>query len=404
MARRKQTYDLPAVVLGLDELPGIQTARILAERGVTVIGVAHKPNHYSLRTNAIAGRFIICPTEISLLQALVARGKSIDPRRPVLVPCTDDYVAIISRNREVLERYYRIALPDAATVEMLAGKSSFARFAMREGLAVPATYILESSADALEAASKLSYPAVLKPETKTCEWWANTFAKAITVNEPDELVQVYEITHQWAPRLIVQEWVEGGEDNLFSCNCYFGADSRPLATFIARKIRQWPPQTGITSLGEECRNDAVLEESVRLLTRAGYRGLGYVEVKRDARSGKYKIIEVNVGRPTGRSALAETCGVELLMTMYCDLAGLPLPEERIQRYTGGKWIQLVNDCRSAWHYWKKGELTVWQWLRTLKGVRKDAILRFSDPALSLAYLADLARQCISSFGRKTKPL
>jgi D-aspartate ligase len=394
MARRKGVYDLPAVVLGLDELPGIQTARILAERGVKVVGVACNAEQYGVRTNAVDDRIITCPTEFSVVETLVSRGRSIDPRKPVLVPCTDDYVSIVSRNRDVLGHYYRFALPDAATVEMLSEKTSFSQFAMREGLPVPATYILASSADAREAASKLTYPVVLKPESKTAEWWANTHAKAIPVNEPDELVQVYEITHKWARRLVAQEWVDGREDELYSCNCYFGTDSKPLVTFIARKIRQWPPQTGITSLGEECRNDAVLEESVRLLERAGYRGLGYVEVKRDARTGKHVIIEVNVGRPTGRSALAETCGVELLMTMYCDLAGLPLPEERVQRYTGGKWIQVVNDCRSAWHYWKKGELTAGQWLRTLKGVRKDAILRWSDPVPSAIYIRDMIRQAI----------
>ena len=41
--------------------------------------------------------------------------------------------------------------------------------------------------------------------------------------------------------------------------------------------------------------------------------LGYVEAKRDVRTGRHYLIEPNIGRPTGRSAIAEAGGVELLL-------------------------------------------------------------------------------------------
>ena len=68
----------------------------------------------------------------------------------------------------------------------------------------------------------------------------------------------------------------------------------------------------------QSRDDVVLRETVRLFKSVNYRGLGYVELKRDERSGEYYIMEPNIGRPTGRSAIAEAGGVELLYTMYCD--------------------------------------------------------------------------------------
>jgi predicted nucleic acid-binding protein len=76
-----------------------------------------------------------------------------------------------------------------------------------------------------------------------------------------------------ADLLIAQEWIEGGEDSLYSCNCYYDAAGTPLVTFVARKIRQWPPQTGTSCLGEECRNDAVLDCTLQLFGAAGYCGI-----------------------------------------------------------------------------------------------------------------------------------
>ncbi|HKZ01966.1 MAG TPA: hypothetical protein VJ180_06995, partial [Pyrinomonadaceae bacterium] len=56
-----------------------------------------------------------------------------------------------------------------------------------------------------------------------------------------------------------------------------------------------------------------------------YRGLGYVEMKRDVNTGKHFIIEPNIGRPTGRSAIAEAGGVAMLYAAYCDTVQRTLP-------------------------------------------------------------------------------
>ena len=65
-------------------------------------------------------------------------------------------------------------------------------------------------------------------------------------------------------------------------------------------------------MGQECYNDEVLEETLRLFSRVGYHGLGYLEMKRDQRTGRHYILEANVGRPTVRSAIAEGGGVALV--------------------------------------------------------------------------------------------
>jgi D-aspartate ligase len=208
---------------------------------------------------------------------------------------------------------------------------------------------------------------------------ARTSAKGIPARDPQELLDIYDRVAGWAPVLLAQEWVEGPEDALFSCNAYFDAAGVPLVTFVARKLRQWPPQVGTSASGEECRNDEVLDETLRVFGSVGFHGLAYLEMKRDSRTGSMMIIEPNVGRPTGRSAIAEGGGVELVYTAYCDAAGLPLPEARTQQYVGTTWLDVRRDVQAAAVGMRRGELTAREWLSSLRGPRTHAIWSARDP-------------------------
>jgi D-aspartate ligase len=369
----------PAIVVGLDCITGLQTARILARRGVPVIALARNRAHYACRTS-VCRQVLAAETQgEGLVEALTALGPTIG-RKGVLFPCTDLSVLTISRHREALAPWFHTALPPPAVVEMLADKLAFHAYAEDQGFAVPRTLPLTSRADAERAAEELAFPAILKPPLKSPTWERSTSAKAFKASGPQELLSLYDRTASWSETLIAQEWISGGDGSLFSCNCYFGEGAAPLVTFVARKIRQWPPQTGTSTLGEECRNDVVLAETIRFFAGVGLRGLGYLEVKRDARTGRHLVVEPNVGRPTGRSAIAEAGGVELLYAKYCDVLGLPLPAGLEQRYLGAKWIDDRRDLQSALHYWRRGELTLGDWRTSLRGRKVHAVMARQDPA------------------------
>ena len=367
-----------AVVLGLDTITGLQTARILAARGVPVIGVTNSLQHYACRTRACTRVVQADLRSEDVVDALVRLGPQLDGRA-ALFPCTDLAVLQISRHRDRLAPWYHVSLPDHAVVEMLMDKIGFLRHAQDNDLPIPGTVIIDSRADAERAARTLTYPIALKPPLKSALWQSHTSVKAFQAGDAEELLAIYDRVASWSERFIAQEWIEGGVDDLYSCNAYFGAGSRPLVTFVARKLRQWPPHTGTSALGEECRNDEVLHETLRLFSSIDYRGLAYLEMKRDARTGRHLIIEPNIGRPTGRSAIAEAGGVDLLYTAYCDMVGLPLPAGREQRYVGAKWIDDRRDVQSALYFLRRGELTPGDWWRSVRGPKWHAVLSRSDP-------------------------
>jgi D-aspartate ligase len=376
-----------AVVVGLDNITGLQTARILADRGVRVYGVAANRRHFGARTNACVHVVESRLSGQDLVDTLRHLALRLGPDPAVLVPCTDGAVWSVSMHRDQLLDRFRLPLSDHDGVDLLMDKVRFADHARMQGLAAPRTEVLRSRADAEKAAEVLSWPSVVKPPVKAEAWLAHTSAKGIPVDGPDELLEVYDRVDTWAPMLLAQEWVEGPEDGLFSCNAYFDASGTPLVTFVARKLRQWPPHVGTSASGEECRNDEVLEETLRVFGSVGFHGLAYLEMKRDARTGAMAIIEPNVGRPTGRSAIAEGGGVELVYTAYCDAAGLPLPEDRTQQYVGTTWLDLRRDVQAAVVGIRQGELTPRGWLSSLRGPRTHAIWSARDPR---PFVTDLA--------------
>jgi predicted ATP-grasp superfamily ATP-dependent carboligase len=386
------------VVVGLDNITGLQTARILADRGVRVYGVAANRRHFGARTNAcvqVVESPLSGPALVDTLRRLAPR---LGPDRAVLLPCTDGAVWALSLQRDQLLDRFRLPLGDHDGVDLLMDKVRFADHAKMEGLAAPRTEVMRSRADAEKAAEVLTWPSVVKPPVKAEAWLAHTSAKGIPVHSPDELLRTYDRVADWAPVLLAQEWVEGPENGLFSCNAYFDASGTPLVTFVARKLRQWPPQVGTSASGEECRNDEVLEETLRVFGSVGFHGLAYLEMKRDSRTGAMAIIEPNVGRPTGRSAIAEGGGVELVYTAYCDAAGLPLPAARTQQYAGATWLDLRRDVQAAAVGIRRGELTPQAWLASLRGPRTHAIWSARDPR---PFVTDLTN-VVSSTARRRR--
>lgn len=369
----------PAVVIGLDSITGLQTARILHAHGVPVVGVVADRRHWGAQTRACV-ELVEAPLQgDGLVTALLELGRRLGSTS-VLLPCTDGSVATVSQHRAELEQeHFVLPLAEHRLVEMLMDKVSFARYGAEAGLPVPRTEVLTERAEAEALADSLSYPCVVKPPGKAPSWLAHTSAKAITVHDPAELLSVYDRVAGWAPVLLVQEWVSGPETALLSCNAYFGEGGTPLVTFVARKIRQWPPEVGTSASGEECRDEDVVKATVQLFGDVGFRGLAYLEMKRDTDTGQLMIIEPNVGRPTGRSAISEAGGVELVFTAYCDALGLPLPANREQHFVGAKWLDLRRDLQAAVVARRKGTLSAVEWVRWVRGPKAHAIWSRSDP-------------------------
>ena len=241
----------------------MQTARIFHDRKVRVIGIANDLNHYCAKTN-VCEKIIRSNTKSEeLIETLISIADQFESR-PVLIPCQDTSVLLVSRNRKKLEQYYRISLPEEEVVEMLMDKPKFYEYASRENLPIAKYFLVRNRNEAKEASKNLNFPCIIKPPIKSALWESNTKIKAYKVFSPEEFLNVYDMIANWAEILLAQEWIEGTDVDLYSCNCYFNANSKPLVSFISKKLRQYPPVTGNTSLGIECKAHEVLDTTLEL--------------------------------------------------------------------------------------------------------------------------------------------
>ena len=377
----------PAVVVGVDNITGLQTARLLADRGVPVVGVASNRKHWGARTRSCVEVLESPLADTPLLETLHdLAGRWSGPG--VLFPCTDLSVAYLSAHRDQLPDELVLPLAPHPTVDLLMDKSSFATYAAGRGLPVPRAATIHDACEARDAAATFDFPCVLKPALKSAAWLAHTKAKGFVVRSPEHFLSLYAEISTWTPEILLQEWVDGAESDQYTCNAYFDEHGDHLVTFMTRKVRQWPPRIGTGSSGEECRNDDVLKTTIDVFGGLGFQGLAYLEMKQDLGTGQLMIIEPNVGRPTGRSATAEAGGVELVYTAYRHALGLPLPEARTQLYGDAKWVDLRRDAQAALVASRQGTLPLTEWARWLRGPKAHAIWSSRDP---LPFATDVAQ-------------
>jgi D-aspartate ligase len=373
------------VILGLDSITGLQSARLFAARGIGVVGVAAKAGHPACRTR-VCERIEIGPlADRALIDRLLLLAASF-PVPPVLLPCTDLSVLALSQHRLSLAGRYRMVLPRPGVIEMLLDKSAFQSYAQERELPVARSLTLRTPDEAERASRSLAFPVVLKPAVKTPSWQAHTAAKVYRADTPQALLDHYHRCRHWTDTLVVQEWIDGPDTSHVTCNAYFDGESRAHLSYVSQKIRQWPHEGGVGCFSRAVINDEVREVTARVFHAVSHRGLAYLEMKRDPRSGRYLIIEPNVGRPTGRSAAADHAGVELLYSHYCDALDQPLPPGREQPLRSAPWIYLRQDVQSAVRHWRNGDLSAADWVRSLRACRRDAVFSWSDPR---PFVADL---------------
>lgn len=367
-----------AIVIGLDCMAGLQAARILVERKVPVIAIANKLDHYNCKTRVCEKLYGVDTTSDALIDLLMQIGPQFE-QKPVLVPCEDWNVKNVSRHRDLLKQYYQFILPDADMIDMVFNKMQFYQFAREHDFPIPQTFIVTNRAELEYAATQLAYPCVMKPTGRSLLWEEHTKFKVYKAQNVQELLGYYDLFHQYAGVLLVQEWVMGPDKNIRSCYVYFDKNACARIAVTARKIRQWPPETGMSCLGEEYPCDEVREYALRLFGALGLKGLGHLEMKVDERTGRYYIIEAHVVRPTGQSPVSEAAGVDLLYSMYSDVLGWPLPPNHTQQYKNAKWIHFRRDLQASFYYWRRGELKFSEWLNSLQGKKFDAVFAWNDP-------------------------
>jgi predicted ATP-grasp superfamily ATP-dependent carboligase len=171
--------------------------------------------------------------------------------------------------------------------------------------------------------------------------------KNVTFHEPDELTAYFAAYPHLADMGVLQEIILGGDGHILVCAAYLDRNSKPLAVYTGRKIRQLMPDFGVTSYGISENLPEIADMTMSFLQRINYSGLVAVEYVRDRTTGELYFLEIN-GRSYYHNALFLSCGVNLPWIAYLDAVRHPMLAREVgprQTY-GVKWVDFARDTRS----------------------------------------------------------
>ena len=316
-----------AVIVGA-EADGLGIARSLGRAGVPVIVVdtdARRPGMHSRYARPFVVKDLSGP---GLIDGLLALRKSVD-HSPLLFLTDDRQVRTVSEQRARWAGAFRIRLPEPDCIRQLLHKMTFQRLAERHGFPVPRAIGVHSEKDFANF-SEMQFPAVIKPGNKEI-FFGSKAPRAQRVGSREDAETVCRLILQEAPDLIVQEWIEGSESDIYFCLQYRGDNGLTISSFTGRKLRCWPPQTGSTA---SCTVAPEADSELRHLTKAFFDktrfvGMCSMEFKQDRRTGKFYMIEPTVGRTDWQEEVASMNGTNIPLAAYCYELGQtqPLSEE-----------------------------------------------------------------------------
>lgn len=375
--------DVGAVVIGGD-YQGLGIARSLGRHGVPVCVIDDETSiSRASRFVREAIRVRSLRTEQDLLDALaLARGK-FGLSGWVLYPTREENVAGIAANRDVLTKEFRVPTPGLTSILHAWDKREAYRLAERLSIPVPRTWFPQSEDDL--AAIEVDDPVVLKPAIKEHFFYA-THAKAWRADTLAELRAAYRRATEIMPasEIIVQEMIPGGGEQQYAYCAFFRAGC-PVASMTVRRRRQHPSDFGRASTYVETISLPEIEApSCRFLTEIGYYGLVELEYKRDPRDGVCKLLDVNA-RTWGYHSLGGSAGVDFSYLLFRDQVGAPVAEAHAR--PGVRWIRLSTDVPNALRDIRAGRLRPGEYLRSLRGVRTEAVFSLSDPLPGLYEIA-----------------
>lgn len=386
----------PAIILNMHET-GLGAARSLGRRGVRVLGISTAtagPGKATRYAEAHPGPDPgadpdgMCDLLLSLSRRL--------QRRCLVFPTNDADLVFLDRMAGRLESHLTLAVPESAKLHTLINKDRLAAFAEDHDIDTPRTRRVASRAELERALSSLVFPVAMKP-MRASDWRRDDVRaivrspKGLKLGSPAAVLEVYDRIASLVPDVLIQEWIEGADDDFYVLGAAMGRDARLLGAFTARKRLQYPAGFGLGCVVEAVEDETVRETGLALLAAIGYRGVAEVEFKRDRRTGAPRLIEVNP-RLWDQHALGHALGVDLAWLSYRDFAGLPPDLPANGRHRRAVWIRGSGVMGALKEATQTRDTTILsRLLRTLRARRQYAFWSVTDPAPYLSALAGRLR-------------
>jgi len=234
----------------------------------------------------------------------------------VLLPVTDASVEAVLAGGRHIPPAVALPFPDRETYRKASDKAAMLDCARRAGLAVPETVLMVNAETPLPDAD--FFPAVLKPHRSVV---GGRHLDVRFVDSRDQCDAVLHTLPEAAFPVLLQRRVRGRGEGLFVLRW----NGRVVAEFAHRRLREKPPEGGVSVYRESIALDrALVEAGRRMLQDLNWQGVAMIECKRDEQTGRHVFMEVN-GRLWGSLQLAIDAGVDFPALLVACALGRYVP-------------------------------------------------------------------------------
>lgn len=365
-----------AIVLYMN-VPGLGVTRSLGKEGIEVYGIDRYPNALAFSSKFCKKSFVFADpitTPEKLLDQMIELGKGLN-EKAVLLPTSDYYTEFVSNFRSELSDYFLFNIPDSSVLETLFDKSRQYVLASQLGIPIPTTFSPDSIDELMEKGSTISYPAFMKG-VSSHEWYSHFENKGFVAHSLDELQQLYNLISSKNLRVVIQEIIQGPNSNHYKVCAYYTKEQKLLALFSTQKTRQFPADFGIGSFMTSMDCPELTKLGRMFFEGIGYTGVGSIEFKKDDRDGQFKLLELNP-RFWKQNNHPTFAGINFAYINYLDCIGEDVTPSLIFK-ENICWLNSIEDFGSFLANRKRGYISTYEWLKSLRSTRCHAHYQGDD--------------------------
>ncbi|MTI46331.1 carboxylate--amine ligase [Sporosalibacterium faouarense] len=373
-----------AVILGANYYIGLSAIRCLGIHGIEVVAVDYSWKGTYGFYSKYCSETLIAPhykkDSKGLIEFLIEYAKK-QNEIPVLIPCGDPYVELIDEYLLTLKEYYLIPQTEQGLYTKVMNKGTLHSLAEKHEVAVPETVKIDDENFRQKVEEIIKFPCLVKP-TDSPTFVSIFRKKMFTVNNMQELDEAVEKAKDAGLEVIIQRIIPGFDDHMHTFDAYLNQDAKVTHWLTCQKYRQYPINFGASVYTGQKYIPELYDIGARFLEDIGFKGFAEIEFKKDAETGKFYLIEVNV-RLSNLNSLVYKAGLNMPYITYRDLIGNPLEPKAIKNNTKLVFWYAYEDILAVRNYIRKKQLTISQVLRSYFQPKAYAIWDWKDikPAL-----------------------
>ena len=380
-----------AVILGSNYYIGLSTIRCLGIHGIYTVAVDYSDKDRYGAESKYCSEKLIAPHYRQNKEDFIHFLKDYARKQsapPVLIPCHDSYVEVIDEYLDELKEYYLIPQTEKGLYTKAMNKETLHRLATEKGVLVPETVRVNEDNFFEKIETIIKYPCIVKP-TDSPSFVAKFRKKIFKVNNKKELEEALEKAHNAELEVIVQRIIPGFDDHMHTFDAYLNQDAKVTHWTTCQKFRQYPINFGASVYTGQKYIPELYGIGAKFLEDIGYKGFAEIEFKKDAETGKYYLIEINV-RITNFNNLLYKVGLNIPYITYRELTGRPLEPKAITENTNRVFWYLYEDLLAIRAYIKTGQLSLGDVIRSLFKPKAYAIWSLDDPKPAFSFFKMMA--------------